>query len=203
MTDLQALNNYCTLEIIEPQEIEKGMILLPSVTNTTPRWAKVLSVGPGVTDGYGTLRKPDVEVGEIVYTMAHGQYSIHKTKDGPDNLAATSTLDILAILKDLDTLSIQPLGSYIEIEKVELPDTNEFGIELPDSKKVPTNIGIVRAVGKGWTGPYGNLIPMQVEEGQAVVFSPLRLMVIDFTSLGRDEKKYLVNHGDIIGTIKL
>lgn len=202
MTDLQALNNYCTLQIIEPQEIEKGFILLPSVTNTTPRWAKVLSVGPGVTDGYGTLRKPDVEIGQTVYTMAHGQYSIHKTEDGPDNLSAASILDILVILKDLDTLEIQPLGSYIEIEKVEVP-VSEDAILLPDNKAVPTNIGIVKTLGKGWTGPYGNPIPMQVEPGQAVVFSPLRAMVIDFTSLGRDEKKYLINHGDIIGTIKL
>ncbi len=143
----------------------------------------------------------NVEVGDTVYSTAHGQFGIRRPKTGADNLVAASVLDILVILKDMETLEIQPLGSYIEIEKVEYEVTDEYGIELPDSKKPPTNIGIVKAVGIGWTGPYGDPIPMQVSVGDKVAYSPLRTMVIDFSALGTNAKKYVIQHGDILARI--
>lgn len=201
---ISAINNYCVLDVILPStEVKKGAIIMPNTTQVTPRWAKVTSIGPGVYDAHGTLRKPDVLIGDTVYAMAHGQFAIHKSSTHETGtLAVTSALDILVILKDMNTLQIQPLGSYIEIEKVELDIQNESGIEMPDVRKAPTNVGIVKSVGIGWTGPYGDPIPMQVKVGDKVVYSPLRTMVVDFISLGLDEKKYLIQHGDIIGILE-
>jgi chaperonin GroES len=202
--NIRAINNYCILEIIQTaEEMKKGLILLPGVTSQTPRWAKVLSTGEGVYDGNSVLRKPDVEVGDLVYVMAHGQYSIHRdtVKEG-DNLAAASVLDIMVKLKDLESLQIQPLGGYVEIEKIEVDQKTEFGIELPDSRKVPTNLGRVTSVGIGWTGPFGNPIPMQVKVGDKIIYSPLRTLVVDFSGLGLDDKRYLIQHGDIIGVVE-
>lgn len=202
--NIRAVNNYCILEVIQTaDEMKKGLIILPGIVNQTPRWAKVLSTGEGVYDGHGVLRKPDVAKGDLVYVMAHGQYSIHKdTISEGDNLAAASILDIMVKMEDMESCKIQPLGSYIEIEKIEVDQKTEFGIELPDSRKVPTNIGKVISVGIGWTGPFGDAIPMQVKVGDKIVYSPLRTLVVDFSGLGIDEKRYLVQHGDIIGVIE-
>jgi chaperonin GroES len=201
---IQAINNYCTLDFIPPpNEIKRGVILIPETNTATPRWAYVTSVGDGVPDLYGMFRKPDVEEGQLVYVAAHGQYSVHENaSDERENVAAASVLDLLVILKNMETLEIQPLGSYIEIEKIELEDANEFGIEVPDSRKAPTNLGIVKSLGLGWTGPDGAPIPMQVKVGEKIVYSPLRTIVVDFSSMGKDEKKYLIQHGDIIGKVK-
>jgi len=201
---VSAINNYAILDVIQPpEEIRKGVIVLPGIVNVTPRWAKVVSVGDGIIDGHGTARKPDVDIGQTVYVTAHGQYGIHKNASMEiDNIAAASILDILAILEDLETMKIQPLGSYVEIEKIEIDEKSEHGIELPDSRKTPTNLGIVKTVGIGWTGPYGTPIPMQVNVGDKVVYNPLRTMIVDFSSIGKDEKKYLIQHGDILGVVK-
>lgn len=198
---IQAINNYCVLQLLAPpDEIKSGLILLPTISTSTPRWATILSVGEGVYDANGILQKPDVQAGETVYVMSHGQYSVHKNQAGEyDNVAAASVLDILVRLEDMKTLDIQPLGSYIEIEKIEIDQTTEHGIQLPDSKKTPTNMGKVISVGLGWTGPDGTSLPMQVKVGDTVVYNPLRTMVVDFQTLGQDSKKYLIQHGDIIG----
>lgn len=200
--NIKAINNYCVIETIQPaSEIKKGRIILPSVVEVTPRWSKVLSSGEGVWDGNGTLRKPDVDPGDTVYVTSHGQFSLN-TGYKLENIAAASVLDILVKLEDMETLKIQPLGSYIEIEKIEVDSKSQNGIEMPDDRKAPTNLGRVITVGIGWTGPYGDPIPMQVKPGDKVVYSPLRTMVVDFTTLGKDEKKYLIQHGDIIGIVE-
>lgn len=199
---IKAINNYCIVEVINPPtELKKGLITLPGQIHVTPRWAKVLSVGEGVVDGLGHIQKPDVDNNDLVYIMAHGQYSIHKNaSDESDNLAAASVLDILVKLKDMNTLKIQPLGNYVEIEKIEFEDDSL--IELPDSRKVPTNMGRVISVGPGWVGPMGTNVEMQIKVGDKVVYNPLRTMVIDFTTIGQDEKKFIIQHGDIIGVIE-
>lgn len=194
---IEALNNYCILELIETNgEVKVGYIVLPSIANVTPRWATVLSTGPGVPDAYGVLRKPDVKEGDTVYTMAHGQFAIQGSP-----AVATSILDIMAVLTDKEELQIQPLGSYIEIEKIERDAKNEFGIELPDKQKPMSNVGIVKTVGIGWYGPDGSPIPMQVKVGDKVVFNPTRTTVVDFTSLGVEKKSILIQHGDILGVV--
>lgn len=201
---IKAINNYCVLQLLEPsEELRSGVILLPQISSSTPRWANVLSVGEGVYDANGILQKPDVSPGETVYVMTHGQYSVHKNQAGEhDNVAAASVLDILVKLEDMKDLKIQPLGSYVEIEKIEIDQTTEFGIQLPESRKSPTNMGKVVSVGLGWIGPDGTNLPMQVKVGDTVVYNPLRTMVVDFQTLGQDNKKYIIQHGDIIGIIE-
>lgn len=196
-----AINNYCTLQMIKPGQQKRGLIFIPEKEDTTSRWGEVLTVGPGVYDVTGDLRKPDVSIGDLAYVTAHGQYHVYKNSAHEYDITAASVLDILAIMKNLETLEIQPLGSLIEIEKEEISDTCEGGIEMIDTRKSPTNIGIVKSVGIGWSGPSGIPIPMQVSKGDRVIYNPLRLMVVDFSGLGSEEKRYLIHHGDIIGII--
>lgn len=201
---VNAINNYLVLDMLQTaSELKKGVIVLPETYKRTQRWAKVLSAGPGVPDVGGKLYKPDVEVGDTVYVTAHGQYDIHKNANNEsDNISAASVLDVLAVLEDMNTLTIQPLGQYIEVEKIEFEDANEFGIQLPDAKKAPTNLGKVVRLGKGFYGPDGTPVPFQVKEGDTIVFNALSVMVVDFVTLGTDEKKYLIKHGDIIGVVE-
>ncbi len=188
------------LEMIKQDEVKKGLIVLPGTSNKQPRWGKVLSVGAGVPDLMGTINKPDVEEGDLAYIMAHGQHEIHLNALGEnENLYGASSLDVMAVMKDMEKLEIQPLGSYIEIEKIEIPETNEFGIVRPNA--FPSNLGRVIKVGKGWKAADGTPIPFQVKEGDLVAYNPLRTMIVDFSTLGTDKQKTLIMHGDILGVI--
>lgn len=203
MVQIDAINNYCVLEMIKPSEIKKGLITLPGISNKTPRWGKVISVGPGVPDLMGTVWKPDIELDELVYVMAHGHHEVHLNALGDnENKHVASSLDVMAIMKNIETLEIQPLGSYIEIEKVEIPESNTSGIVLPDSKKFPPNLGRIKKLGMGWRAADGTSIPFQVKEGDLVAYHPLRTMVVDFSTLGIDEVKILIMHADILGVVK-
>lgn len=202
MVRIEAINNYCTLEMIKPTEVKRGLITLPGISNKTPRWGRVLSVGAGLPDLGGIIQKPDVEVGQLVYVMAHGQQEIHYNALGEDgNLRVASALDILVIMKDDETLQIQPLGSYIEIEKLDIAES-QTGLVLPDNKRFPPNIGRVKSVGLGWMAADGTPIPFQVKVGDLVAFHSLRTMVVDFSTLGHDVQKTIIMHGDIIGIVK-
>jgi len=199
---LKAVNNYCTFSLIRPDEHnDESLISIPEHALPTPRWGKVESTGPGFPDAYGNLRALDVEVGDLIYISAHGQYAVHQAVGQNVNLSAASILDVLAILKDMNTRQIQPLGNLIQIEKIEIYNDSDV-ISIPDQRKSPTNLGRVVSVGKGWTSVNGDIVPPQVKVGDKIVYSPLRTMVVDFASLGVEEKTYLIQHGDIIAVLE-
>ncbi len=202
METIQAIHNYCTVEMLKVEELKQDLIYIPATLQKTPRWGKVLTVGEGVPDLGGRIQKPGVNSGDTVYVASHGQFEIYKNSNAEyDNLIVTSVHDMLAILKDKDTLTMEPLGNLIEIEKIEMSDTNEFGVALPDAKKAPTNRAIVKKLGQGFRSPDGNMIPFQVAEGDEIIYSPLRTIVIDFSDLGISKQKFLISHNDIIGRV--
>jgi co-chaperonin GroES (HSP10) len=202
MKRARAINNYVTLKLHDPVEVKKGNIVLAEEAHKTPRWADVLTVGEGLPDLNGVIQKPDVEVGELAYVTAHGRADIQlKALGEPENVHVASVLDILAVMKDKETLALQPLGSYIEIEFVE-PVEQESLIVFTDEKKLPDSLGRVISVGKGWKTADGYDIPFHVKEGDIVSFDPFRVMVVDYTTLGHDIQKHLVMHGDITAVIE-
>lgn len=197
----QAVNNYCTLEMVIPQEVKKGLLYIPQNVAVTPRWGIIESVGQGVPDLGGVLQKPDVNVGDTVYANSHGLLDLYEDHLGRGRLKAVSTLDILAVLENKETMKIQPLGSLIEIEKIER--TPEEGqVLLTDAKALPSNIARVKTLGKGWRAADGTPIPFHVKEGQLIGFEPLRTQIVDFTTLGIDAKTTLIMHGDIVCTFE-
>lgn len=200
---IKAINNYCMIEMLPFGATRIGNIELPENNSKVPRWGKILSVGPGVPDVNGEILKPDIEADQMVYVAAHGQYEVFKTSTlENDNLVVASVNDILAVLEDRESMTIKPLGNYVEIEKIELPEKNEFGIELTDNRKPPTNLGIVKALGFGWRSPEGSRIPFDVKVGDKIIFQPFRTVIVDCNALGKDEKKHLIMHSDIIGIVE-
>jgi co-chaperonin GroES (HSP10) len=202
--EIKALNNYVTLDMIKPDEVKRGSFFVPQNQEKTPRWGRIVSVGDGFPDLHGTLQKPDVSVGQIAYVMAHGKYDISLDYfDIKEPISIASVLDILAVMiEQTETeIKIQPLGNYVEIEKLEkkVADTD---LALPEDRLIPSNIGRVKTVGTGWKTADGHNVPFQVAEGDLITFNPLRTMVIDYWYLGLDKKTILVSHSDILGVIK-
>ena len=65
---------------------------------------------------------------------------------------------------------IKPLGDRVVVEVIEQEEKTAGGIVLPDTAKEKPQEGRVVAVGKG-RYENGQLIPMEVKEGDRVIFS--------------------------------
>ena len=69
-------------------------------------------------------------------------------------------------------MNLKPLGDRLIIEVLEDEDqTTASGIVLPDTAREKPQRGRVLAVGPGGRDEKGKYIPMDVEEGDEVVFS--------------------------------
>ena len=68
-------------------------------------------------------------------------------------------------------MNLQPLGDRIIVEVLEEEETTSSGIVLPDTAKEKPQRGRVLAVGPGSRSDSGELIPLDVAEGDEVIFS--------------------------------
>ena len=68
-------------------------------------------------------------------------------------------------------MNLQPLGDRLIVEVLEEEETTVSGIVLPDTAKEKPQRGKVLAVGPGSRDEDGKYIPMDVEEGDEVIFS--------------------------------
>ena len=67
--------------------------------------------------------------------------------------------------------SIQPLEDRILVRPEEGEETTVSGIVIPDTAKEKPQEGTVLAVGPGRRSDTGELIPMEVKEGDRVIYS--------------------------------
>jgi len=68
-------------------------------------------------------------------------------------------------------MDLQPLGDRLIVEVIEEEETTTSGIVLPDTAKEKPQRGRVLAVGPGSRDEDGKHIPMDVAEGDEVIFS--------------------------------
>jgi chaperonin GroES len=68
-------------------------------------------------------------------------------------------------------MNLQPLGDRLIVEVLEEEETTVSGIVLPDTAKEKPQRGRVLAVGPGGRNDKGELVPMDVAEGDEVIFS--------------------------------
>jgi chaperonin GroES len=68
-------------------------------------------------------------------------------------------------------MDLQPLGDRLIVEVLEEEETTSSGIVLPDTAKEKPQRGRVLAVGPGARNDRGEVIPMEVAEGDEIVFS--------------------------------
>ncbi|ALD64488.1 co-chaperone GroES [Glutamicibacter soli] len=69
------------------------------------------------------------------------------------------------------SVSIKPLEDRIVIKQVEAVTTTASGLVIPDSAKEKPQEGTVVAVGPGRIDDNGNRIPLDVAEGDVVLYS--------------------------------
>lgn len=69
------------------------------------------------------------------------------------------------------SISIKPLEDRIVVQPLEAEQTTASGLVIPDSAKEKPQEGKVLAVGPGRWDESGNRIPLDVAEGDVVLFS--------------------------------
>ncbi|HHT41765.1 MAG TPA: co-chaperone GroES, partial [Actinomyces sp.] len=69
------------------------------------------------------------------------------------------------------SISIKPLEDRIVIQQVEAEQTTASGLVIPDTAKEKPQEGTVIAVGPGRVDDNGNRVPMDVAEGDVVIYS--------------------------------
>jgi co-chaperonin GroES (HSP10) len=148
-------------------------------------------------DFQGSLIPLEVQVGDMVYIQNHGQFEIEGVYFKGEDCMVASINDVMAYFRDSE---FQPLGSLIEIEKIEVDEQEDNGIFMTKTFKYPSNVGIVKKVGLGWNTPSGNKIPFQVKEGDLVVYNPFAERTLNMEPMS-EGKRYLVSHGDIFGVV--
>ena len=68
-------------------------------------------------------------------------------------------------------MDLQPLGDRLIVEVLEEEEMTMSGIVLPDTAKEKPQRGRVLAVGPGGRNDKGELVPMDVGEGDEIIFS--------------------------------
>lgn len=92
---------------------------------------------------------------------------------------------------------LKPLGDRVVIEPISKEETTASGIVLPDTAKEKPQEGRVVAVGSGRVADNGERIPLEVKEGDKVIFSKYA-----GTEVKIDNKELLVmRESDILAII--
>jgi chaperonin GroES len=68
-------------------------------------------------------------------------------------------------------MNLQPLGDRLIVEVLDEEDVTTSGIVLPDTAKEKPQRGCVLAVGPGSRDDNGKFVPMDLAEGDEIVFS--------------------------------
>ncbi|HEY2541551.1 MAG TPA: co-chaperone GroES [Gaiellaceae bacterium] len=68
-------------------------------------------------------------------------------------------------------MNLKPLGDRLIVEVLDEEDVTSSGIVLPDTAKEKPQRGRVLAVGPGSRDDKGKFVPMDLDEGDEVVFS--------------------------------
>lgn len=95
-------------------------------------------------------------------------------------------------------MKIQPLRDRVLVQRVEQEEKTSSGIIIPDSAKEKPLEGIVRAAGKGKLNKDGEVVALQVKEGDKVLFG--KYAGTDVTLNG--EEHLILKEDDILAIIQ-
>ena len=96
------------------------------------------------------------------------------------------------------SISLKPLGNRIVVEPIEQEEVTASGIVLPETAKEKPQKGTVLAVGPGDRDEDGDRIPMDVIEGDTVLFAKY-----SGTEIKMDGKKLLIlRESDILAILQ-
>ena len=99
--------------------------------------------------------------------------------------------------RDCDVTVIKPLEDRILVEPLEAEQTTASGLVIPDTAKEKPQEGKVLATGPGRIDDNGKRVPLDVSEGDVVIFSKY-----GGTEVKYDNKELLLlNAGDILAVV--
>ncbi|MEM3485495.1 MAG: co-chaperone GroES, partial [Candidatus Methanomethyliaceae archaeon] len=84
-------------------------------------------------------------------------------------------------------MRLRPLGDRVVVEPIEKEERTPSGIILPETAKEKPQEGKVIAVGPGRLNDQGQRIPLDIKEGDRVIFAKYA-----GTEVKLDDKKYLI-----------
>ncbi len=94
-------------------------------------------------------------------------------------------------------MKIKPLSDRVIVEPIEKAEEKKSGIIIPDTAKEKPQEGKIIAVGPGKRTEDGKLLPMDVKEGDKILYGKY-----SGTEIKIDGKEYLIMHqDDILGII--
>ena len=94
--------------------------------------------------------------------------------------------------------TITPMNDLVLVERVEVSNTTDGGIILPEQAKDKPTRGVVKAVGPGRRTKSGALVPLTVAVGDTVLFSSYA-----GTAIKDDKGDYLmVSEYEILAVVK-
>jgi chaperonin GroES len=95
------------------------------------------------------------------------------------------------------TISIKPLGNRLVVQPIEEEEITAGGIVLPETAKEKPQKGTVLAVGPGERNDQGEHMPLEVAEGDSVLFAKY-----SGTEIKYEGKKLLImRESDILAKI--
>ncbi|MGB9683119.1 MAG: co-chaperone GroES [bacterium] len=95
-------------------------------------------------------------------------------------------------------MKLKPLGDRVLVKPIEVEEKTKSGIVLPDTAKEKPQQGKVLAVGQGRLLDNGQLVPLQVKEGDRVLYSKY-----SGTEVKIENEEYLVlSERDILAIIE-
>ena len=96
-------------------------------------------------------------------------------------------------------MNIKPLGERIVLKVMESEEKTKSGIVLPDTAKEKPQMGKVLAVGTGKLLDNGERVPLEVKEGDTVLFAKYA-----GTEVKLDGEEYMVimKESDVLAIIK-
>lgn len=102
------------------------------------------------------------------------------------------------IEKEVDRMKLKPLGDRVLVKPIAVEERTKSGIVLPDTAKEKPQQGKVLAVGQGRLLDNGQLVPLQVKEGDRVLYSKY-----SGTEVKIENEEYLVlSERDILAIIE-
>ena len=68
-------------------------------------------------------------------------------------------------------MKIRPLQDRVLVKRIEEEEKTKGGIIIPDTAKEKPQMGVIMAAGKGKKSEEGKLLPIDVKQGDKVLFS--------------------------------
>ena len=97
------------------------------------------------------------------------------------------------------SIKLKPLGDRLIVEPVEREEVTASGIVLPETAKEKPQEGKVLAVGPGRRDEEGNRVPMDVKEGDRVLFAKYAGTEV---KLETDRKVLVLKESDILAIVE-